>query len=74
MFIACPVVRIGKPFSFPILTSLEKFIQLFDKGRSSSKQRNESFSIVRYIESVMPGISLHIVVGKYVDSLKFGYF
>lgn len=71
MLVACPVVRIGEPFSGPVFTSLEELVQFLDEGASTSEQLNKTLGVVRDIESVMPGVSFDVILRKYVDSFEF---
>jgi hypothetical protein len=72
VFVACPVVGIGEPESWPELAATEKSSKFFQEGCLSSEKLDESWGVVRDCESVMPGIPLNVVVGERIDPL-FGW-
>lgn len=70
MLISCPIIRIRQPFSVPEEWPHKKSIQLWSKFLISSEQIDKSFRIMRCIKSIMPSISLNVMIREYVDSLK----
>ena len=74
MLISCPIVRIGEPKGWPVLTSFEEDIKLLSEFRFTSKKLDESIGIVRSVEAIMPCITLDVIVGKYINSLFVGNF
>ena len=72
MLISGPVIRVGKPKSWPIGTPFEENIEFLGKLFFASKKLDESFGIMRSIEAVMPSISFNVVVGKDVGPFLFG--
>lgn len=66
MLISSPIVGIREPKCRPIETTIEKFIQLFNKNLIRSKEFNKPLRVMRSIKSIMPGSPFNIVIWEYV--------